>query len=497
VVLEYPKEKWVYVLLAILCLAAFFVRAYRTYELLNLHYDQGRDAQVVWDFWHKGEFFLLGPTTGIEGIFRGPFYYWLIAPFYLAGNGDPVWPAVFLAATTVAATALLFYLGWLIGGKIVGFTAVIVASFSFNLILASRWLSNPTPMFLLSMLLIYALFLVLAGRKWAWVVVGLLMGLAMQFGSAAEIFYFPAVLIFALIHKKTRPTKQVFFWALVALGITFLPQVIFDLRNQGILTNGIKKFLFEEKSFRASFWEIVKIRLPFYFDVFSTKILIGERRIREIIMWSSLGVMLFWGAKLKGNIRFTTTLLMFISPLVGMLFFQGNKGNVYDYYFTGYYFIFILLIAAIFGNISKHWWGKALIVWLLYIFLNSNVPIIEKYLTSKVEGPTEVTFKNQKKALDWIYSDLGSCQKFNQDAYVPPVIPHSYNYLFTWYGNTKHNCPPVEEQVNLLYTLYEVDPPHPERLEAWLERQKGIGKVEKEAIFGGITVQRRSRLGEV
>jgi hypothetical protein len=48
--------------------------------------------------------------------------------------------------------------------------------------------------------------------------------------------------------------------------------------------------------------------------------------------------------------------------------------------------------------------------------------------------------------------------------------------------------------VPLLYTLYEVDNPHPERLDAWLERQKGIGKVEEQSVFGGITAQRRTRI---
>ena len=51
-----------------------------------------------------------------------------------------------------------------------------------------------------------------------------------------------------------------------------------------------------------------------------------------------------------------------------------------------------------------------------------------------------------------------------------------------------------EKQISLLYTLYEVDPPHPERLEVWLKRQATIGMVEEEAAFGGIVVQRRKRI---
>ena len=106
---------------------------------------------------------------------------------------------------------------------------------------------------------------------------------------------------------------------------------------------------------------------------------------------------------------------------------------------------------------------------------------------------------NQKQAIDWVFEDASAMgQSFNVDVYVPPVIPHAYDYLFLWQGTIRcgeSRCgQELTERVPLLYTLYEVDPPHPERLEAWLKRQKGIGKVEKEVKFGGITVQRRERI---
>jgi len=71
---------------------------------------------------------------------------------------------------------------------------------------------------------------------------------------------------------------------------------------------------------------------------------------------------------------------------------------------------------------------------------------------------------------------------------------YSYNYLFTWLGTTKYEKMPQVNQIPLLYTLYEIDPPHPERLEAWLDRQDGIGKVTESVKFGGITVDKRERI---
>src|SRR3990167_5828977 len=133
------------ILVFTLLFLAFLIRVYRIDSFLGFYFDQGRDAKVIWDFWHNSKMFLIGPTTGIAGIFRGPFYYYLIAPFYLLGGGNPIWPSIFLSFTTVLANLLIYYLGFKFHSRIAGLLAAAIASFSFNITIASRWLSNPTP----------------------------------------------------------------------------------------------------------------------------------------------------------------------------------------------------------------------------------------------------------------------------------------------------------------------------------------------------------------
>jgi len=50
------------------------------------------------------------------------------------------------------------------------------------------------------------------------------------------------------------------------------------------------------------------------------------------------------------------------------------------------------------------------------------------------------------------------------------------------------------ESRELLYTIYEEDPPHPERLEDWLGRYEDNTQIEDSVQYGGVTVQRRKRL---
>ncbi len=485
----------IYFLLFLILGLALFVRVYRVGQVLGFYYDQGRDALVIWDLWHKGKLFLIGPTTGIAGIFRGPFYYYLIAPFYLLGGGNPVWPAVFLALTSVLAIIILYYLGFKVQDRMTGLLAAVIASFSFYIIMASRWLSNPTPMLLLSLLLVWMMLLVTKGKKWAWPLIALIAGLSLfHFGSAGEVFYFPAIFLFAIwqIRRKNLPDKKFLLLSVIALLFTAFPLVVFDIRHAGLIRNSLEKFLIKDESFKVSLWQVVGTRLNFYYDVFTNKIF-HWRRAREVFILGVIGFsFIAFLPKLLKRDGIKILLLLFLSPLLGLLFFQGNFGNIYGYYLTGYYLIFILLFAVVLGQLWKLGPGKIFIIFFLYVFLSTNFEVVRYKISDGLDGPQTVAFGNEKQALDWIYTDVGS-RKFNVDVYVPPVIPYSYDYLFKWYGS-KYGYQPMEEQVSLLYTLYEVDPPHPERLEAWLERQKGIGVVEEEARFGGITVQRRKRI---
>ena len=198
--------------------------------------------------------------------------------------------------------------------------------------------------------------------------------------------------------------------------------------------------------------------------------------------------------KLVKNTKVKVLLLLLGSAVLGLYFYQGNYGILYDYYMTGYYLIFVLLFAIILGRIWKlKVVGIIFVLCFFYLFYINNVPIIWGRVNDTCQGATSVCFVNQKEAIDWIYKAAGT-RDFNVDEYVPPVIPYSYNYLFTWIGTEKYYKLPVDPQISLLYTLYEVDPPHPERLQAWLDRQAGIGKVIKEQTFGGITVQERERI---
>jgi len=478
------------ILLVLIIALSLLARVYRISELLGFYFDQGRDASVIWELWHSHRFFLIGPTTGIEGIFRGPWYYWLISLPYLIGRGNPIWPSVFLSITSVIAVVMCFCLGKKIQGPKTGLLAALISGLSFYIVQSSRWLSNPTPMLLISMLLVYFMFAVQDGKKWAWVGIAFLLGMAMQFGSSTEVFFFPALFIFFVWQFKNRPNLKQLIVAAFAFFITILPQAFFDFRHDRILSRNILNFLFEKGSFQTSFIDVLKIRLSFYYEVYFSKLFPTNIKVGYVFgLLALFSLVISWK---KIHPKVWTIILLLMSVSVGMVFFHGNYGNVYDYYFTGSYLLFILVFSysiSIFPNKKI-----GLIIYLLFaaFFIRQNVPLIKSYTTSGIDGPTTIAFGNQKMAIDWIYKDTVG-RDFNVDVYVPPVIPHAYDYLFTWIGNTKYHKLPKTEQISNLYLLYEQDPPHPERLKAWMIRQNTYAWVDATATFGGITVERRIR----
>ena len=359
---EIYSHKIIYILFSIVLGYGLYLRVYNIGTSLGFYFDQGRDALVIWDLWHKGKIFLIGPTTGIAGIFRGPFYYYLIAPFYLLGGGNPVWPSVFLSFTTMFAIIILFALATEIQDRTTGLIAAIIASFSFYIVTASRWLSNPTPMLLLSMILLWLMFRVLEDKRWAWPAIAFTAGLSLfSFGSSGEFFYFPALIIFALwmIRRqgygkiKSTLNNKIILISGFLFFLTALPLILFDIRHGGILSQNVKKFLVDDGSFKASFWDVARARLNFFYDASTNKIF-HWRRIKEIRILSVIGIafLLYLPSLLKNN-KTKIIILLLASPVIGLMFFQGNFGNIYDYYLTGYYLIFILMFAIVLGKIWR------------------------------------------------------------------------------------------------------------------------------------------------
>jgi hypothetical protein len=243
--------------------------------------------------------------------------------------------------------------------------------------------------------------------------------------------------------------------------------------------------------------DVLLVRLKYFWTVFYSKIIPEKSLLVAVFAFLSLFSLLSTKNKTFKTRVLPLFSIFLITPMVFYILFQGNFGNIFDYYMSGYYLPMISLFSIGLAEFWASYLGKVVTFMFLSVFLFVNVPMLKNYLTSGVNGPETITLVNQTKAVDYILKDGERVGEFNVDFYVPPVIPHAYDYLFLWRGSMLCGSDlcglQKEKQVSLLYTPYEVDPTHQHRLDAWLERQEGIGEVEEEERFGGIVVQKRLR----
>jgi len=483
------RRKIIYFLLFSILLLSAFVRLYRVDKLLGFWYDQGRDALVIWDLLYNKKFFLIGPTTGIEGIFKGPLYYYLITPFYWLGKGSPVMVAAFLSWLSVAAIFLIYYLTAKIYDQRTGLLAALLYGFSFENVMFARWLSEPNAVQFFAVLTMVFLYKAIKENENYLIPAAFVIGLCLHLEAAVEIFFLPMLIIIVFWQRAKLLKLKLLVLTALAFLITLIPQLLFDLRHHGVLTKAFIKFLFMEKSFNPSFSNIFAQRMSLYCNVFFEKVFPVNQDLRVLAACLLLISLVAYRKKIfnEGG----KLLLIFLAvPLIGLLFYRGNNYYVWGYYFSSLIPAFTILLAVVAVRLFQR--GiitKMLLLILFLVFVITNLQNFQSYFKTG----RGISLQTQLKAIDWIYKDAAG-QDFNADFYVPPKIYYAYTYLFRWYGKSKYGREPVEKRIKLLYTLSEPDSWNPNFLADWYKRQDGIGKVTEKYFWGDISVERRQRI---
>lgn len=167
------------VLFAVLLLAAS-LRLYRISEYMTFLGDEGRDVIVSRNIL-KGDMTLLGPRSSAADFFYGPIYYYMISPFLLLFNYDPVGPAVMVALIGIATVWLVYKVGSDLFDETAGLISASLYAVSPLVIAYSRSSWNPNPLPFVSLLALYLTYKSIVRRsKLLWIIVGILLGIAIQ-----------------------------------------------------------------------------------------------------------------------------------------------------------------------------------------------------------------------------------------------------------------------------------------------------------------------------
>lgn len=401
--------------------------------------DQGRDLIDMREMVVNLKPRLIGPTTSINGVYLGPFWYYFNLPAFLVSGGDP---ASLLAWQIVSYQIVGFLIYWLVSksDEKLGFFASIfylIMPVGFN---TSRyfWNANAMPIFTALFLLIGWLVRQKATLRRTFLL-GLVAGLSFQIEAAFGVLFFPFSFLYLLV--ITRKIK-VHLAHLVGFGITLLPQAFFELRHQFPMVN----VFVSEISGRS--------------NLLGEKLTLSERVADRITAFSRA---LQESSHLPTQYLFP---LFFVSIAIALFLLPKKKTArpVSDFFFTNLAFVISAFVFyLIFRQPLKVWYLLGLSTPLVFIYVSglrvfpkvaSIVLIVSLFYTftaqkeylsvSQAMGTAnKSSLKNELLVLDWVYQKAQG-KGFKVYSYLPSVYDYPYQYLFWWYGKTKYGYLPSD-----------------------------------------------------
>lgn len=477
-------------LLLALILGTYFRFKNIGYDLV-FNYDTARDMLAIRNIVVNHKLTLIGPTTGIEGIFVGPFYYYsMIIPFILSG-GDPLSGAIVIAIFGVAAILMGFlFIKKIFKNSFLAISGAFLIAFSPLLISYSRFPihTNYFPFFII--LFYFLLYYIGLGKTKYLPVVSVILGLSFSFEAATAIFLFPTVILFILWNKIKISLKN-YILSAVILIITFLPQILFELRHKFLMTNSLIRYLTTKESFGTASQNFLKERLAYFFDNIKTTLIVrehyfpGQNFIIETVIILSLILLVYKSFRTKDfKISYRIIFLWIFVSLTGLLFY---KNSVWGWYMIPLYPAFAILPVILFKNLNKY---LSIVILAIIILANSQMWIHPAKSDDKTRW---VLLRDQIKAVDYVYQDAKT-EKFNAYVYVPYVIDYPYQYLWLWYGQKKYQNTPSITNEKIFYLIAEPNRTQPDRKETWLKQYESQGKIiSKKEFDPGIVVYKYQR----
>lgn len=491
---EFKTNKVDYLLLVLFLVVGWLVRVDGLFTGdFPFLFDNGRDMLAVKKIVVDHKLTLIGPHTGFQGLFHGPIWYYLLAAPFLISGGDPRAGVLLMVILGLLFILLGYFVGRSLFGRATGLLLAFFVAFSPSSVFLSRFFWNPYPIPLL-VLIFY--FLVLKTVKdqnpcvFLWGLSGLCAGIISQFNLAFGFFMIPTAAFLILIFGIQKLKSS--FAALLGYLIAFLPQIIFELRHDFLMTRSLIKFFSGES---RGLGEVV---------VFPTRIFHRLNELERITILSIsqnkfLAYFVFFLAMtvfiflLRRKESLTSNIVVLaLLPLVMFLGFLVYPYVAWSYYWIGLqavYYFFLAVVIGAFLRLKDEKPFKLIIVSVLVVWLVHTLTSSSLYVRKDEGGPT--TYKNEISTIDWIYQDAKG-EPFGIFVYTPPVYDYAYQYLFWWRGTKKYGYLADKSKERLFYLIIEPDPERPLASDGWKETVIRTGKiVQKVVLPGQITIEKR------
>lgn len=462
--------------------------------------DQGRDMLAVKRILYEHHLTLIGPYTSLQGVFQGPLWYYLLAvPTYLS-RGNP-WGSLALMLIISLATVMVVYS---LSLKFFGKRIALITSFLFAVspeaVAAATYEWNPHPMWLLIVLYAFALFSVENGRYRSFLLLWPLIGLMFHFQTALGIFILTGTFCYFLLFNKNIIKHAYFLYGLLLGGIFFLPQLLFDLRHDFLMTksiiklfNGSDRGLFV-KGETGNYLDIVFNHLSLFYYNFTTSLMRdGYLSYLPQVLFICMIIAIIFGKKYLHCTQKESAFINFLTKIVLIIILLSllYPFPLRYWFLTGFQSFYLLIFGILLSKISMSLLGKVVLTFFLIVISYYLVLRIHTlYFAPPDDGGTAKT-KGKLGAIDTIYRDAQG-KPFNLLVFTPSVSTDPYDYLVWWYGKNKYGYLPGKEKKGVFYLLIEPDGSKIWSYKGWLETVVKTGKVlDTKRLASGFIIQKR------
>lgn len=488
------RSRLTFITLILILIAGFYLRIGGIISFsFAFTYDVGRDMLELQRISNL-DIPLIGPTTGLAGLYYGPWWYYILTPAFLISRGNPQGVAFFMVLTGLAAILLGYFLGKMINGKTLELVIASFISLSAVTVGISSQIWNPNiipPLIILVLILLMQLSI-----KKSFLIsfsIGFLLGLIFDseivFGV---LFVISFIFSYIYVFKKKLLNLSAFY---IALGFfaTLLPRLLFETRHGFVMTKsflidkGESQRIFDYEHFFNALPERITTYISQFGDTFGINFIFALFIIfGAAVIWITLRKY----SKKKELTLLITSLIILSVFIIGSSFFARA---IWGHYIVGLPVLYIIIVSLTLILLSRKYLYLSVLIFAILLFTSLKpVEVYSNLSNPNWEGDAAV-YRNQLAVINYIYKNAEG-KKFNYTAYTPAVHDYAYRYLFDWYGRNKYNQVPEKETQDLLYIIIEPDPGYEGRITDWLKIREGDGKVINEQIIkGGIKVQTRTR----
>lgn len=419
----------------------FFIPAYLSISIvvsgnIPFWYDSARDLSAA--VANLKKISLIGQTTGIPGLFYGPYWIWLLS-LGISVSKDP--RIILLLVITIPYLVIFPILLIKIFGYINGIILWLVFFFSTGVYYMTHlWNPVVAPLLLLFIIFIAAKLLEFKRNSYLMVILtGILTGVLMQFHMSLGfgIFIGNIFLIFLIfVNSNFKFSKKAIAWSkfnnffvyFIGFLLSFLPFLVFELRHNFMQLNSIfEVFISQEKVIG-----ITGISKNEIIQTFFGRLEVLLKQPLWLIGTAFLSLTYYKLLKDKWNIfSFRKKLHIYLLSLLFTILsvYLTAKNPVWGYHFTGIEVIFLVLLGL---YIDK--FNVARIILILVLLLSASA-YLREYMYSVQSNPLSHGSLYTKKYITQMILKDSKNENITVFAYSPSIYVFEYSYLFNWLGN--------------------------------------------------------------